>query len=152
MGEAAFLGPENLQFQVHATDWENALKLAAKPLVGGGCIDESYVQAMIDSVHELGPYIVIAPGLALGHARPSAAVHRPCLAIATLDAPVEFESKQNDPVDIVVVLASTSNDAHLALLQKVVKFLGSKESFDALRKARTPEDAQAIVDFVNGGE
>jgi PTS system ascorbate-specific IIA component len=149
--QKALLTPESLQFQVHADTWEDALRVAAKPLLDAGDIEEGYVQGMIDSVKTNGPYIVIAPGLALGHARPSGDVHRACVAIATLDEPIEFGSKVNDPVDIVVVLAAVDDKAHLELLQKIVTFLNVEGSFDRLRAGRTAEDAQDIVnDIING--
>ncbi|MCI1219829.1 MAG: PTS sugar transporter subunit IIA [Bifidobacterium sp.] len=74
------------------------------------------------------------------------------MAIATLENPVKFGSKQNDPVDIVIIVASTSNEAHLELLQKVVAFLNEEHGFDMLRKARTEDDARAIVSTINKGE
>jgi PTS system ascorbate-specific IIA component len=149
-GDEALLTPESLRFQVHARDWEDALRIAAEPLVEAGHIEAGYVQAMIDAVREQGPYIVIAPGLALGHARPSADVHRACFAIATLDEPVEFGSAANDPVDIVVVLAAIDDKAHLGLLRRIVVFLNAEGSFERLRAARTRQDAQAIVDDIVG--
>jgi PTS system ascorbate-specific IIA component len=152
MNDDPMLQIRHVQLRIHADDWQDALRRAAKPLLDDASIESQYVNEMIQAVQDLGPYIVLAPGFALGHARPSEAVHRPCLAIATLDEPVEFGSEQNDPVDIVIVVASTSNDAHLALLQKVVTFLNEENGFDMLREARTNDDAQAIVSTVNKGE
>lgn len=141
--------PEDLQFQIHSDTWQDALAKAATPLITRGAIDMAYVDSMIEAVKTLGPYIAIAPGLALGHARPSEAVHEACLAIATLDEPVEFGSKENDPIDIVVILAAVDDQAHLSLLQKMVMFLNEFESFDLLRQARTPEDATRIATLIN---
>jgi PTS system ascorbate-specific IIA component len=55
-------------------------------------------------LQELGPYAVIAPGIALLHARPDDGVLAPCLALITLSRAVEFGSEQNDPVDLVFAL------------------------------------------------
>jgi len=140
---------EDIQLQAHAKDWKDALALAARPLIERGDIDEGYITSMIEAVEKLGPYIVIAPGLALGHARPNESVHAPCIAIATLDEPVEFGSKDNDPVDIVVVLAAVDDNAHIALLQKMVLFLNEEGAFKKLRTARTRQEAQDIADAIN---
>lgn len=149
MAQEATLRASDLQFQVHANDWKDALTKAAAPLIKRGAIDDVYIDGMIESVEKLGPYIVIAPGLALGHTRPSEAVHEACLAIATLDEPVKFGSKENDPVDIVVILAAVDDQAHIALLQKMVIFLNEPDSFKTLRSARTPEDAAQIAAQIN---
>ncbi len=44
---------------------EKAITIASQPLLQEQIIEQGYVQAMIDSVNELGPYIVIAPEIAL---------------------------------------------------------------------------------------
>lgn len=145
------LSIDQVQLKVHADDWEDAIRVAAQPLVDSDNITDGYVNAMIQSVKKLGPYIVIAPGLALGHARPSAAVHRTGFAIATLRDPVKFGNKDNDPVDLVVILASVSDTDHLALLQKIVAFLNEPSNLRVLRNATTSVEAQKIVDQINGG-
>ena len=42
-------------------DWQTAVRIASKPLLEYGYIEESYVEAIISSVNEIGPYIVLAP-------------------------------------------------------------------------------------------
>ena len=49
---------------------EEAIREAGNALCRAGACSPQYVQAMVDSYRELGPYFVIAPGLALPHARP----------------------------------------------------------------------------------
>ena len=49
---------------------EEAIREAGNALCRAGACSPQYVQAMIASYRELGPYFVIAPGLALPHARP----------------------------------------------------------------------------------
>ena len=119
--------PEDLQFHVEAKDWEDALKVAAVPLVKRDAITPVYIEEMITAIHELGPYIVLAPGLALGHSRPSDAV----------------------PVDIVVILAAKDDESHIELLQKIVIFFNNEANFDLLRSARTEEDALNVSKVIN---
>ena len=144
------LEAQDIQMKVHANNWEDAIRVASRPLVNDGKITDNYVQSMIDSVNELGPYIVIAPGLALGHARPSKEVKKSAIAIASLDAPVKFGNKDNDPVDLVIIVASINNSDHLDLMKKIVTFLNSKENLNWLRKASSSE-IQQIADAINKG-
>ena len=46
---------------------EEAIREAGNALCRAGACSPQYVQAMVDSYRELGPYFVIAPGLALPH-------------------------------------------------------------------------------------
>ena len=56
--------------RVSVADWRAAIKAACQPLLDAGAIEERYVQRCIEIVQAQGPYIVLAPGLALAHARP----------------------------------------------------------------------------------
>ncbi len=46
---------QQIQLQQTADDWEDAIRVSAKPLLDEGDITEHYVQAMIDSVKQFGP-------------------------------------------------------------------------------------------------
>ncbi|AVI94620.1 Phosphoenolpyruvate-dependent sugar phosphotransferase system, EIIA 2 [Oenococcus oeni] len=145
------ISADEIQLKIHANNWKEAIRLAADPLLKNGNITENYIQNMIDSVNKLGPYIVIAPGLALGHARPSSAVKKTGFAIASLDEPIKFGSKDNDPVDLVVILASTSDTDHISLLQKIVMYLNDQKNLDFLRKITTDDAAKEVAEQINGG-
>lgn len=145
------IDPADIQMKVHAENWEDALKVAAAPLVHDGKITNDYVDSMIASVNKLGPYIVIAPGLALGHARPSAAVKQSSIAIASLDSPVKFGNKDNDPVDLVVILASINDNDHLGLMKKIVMFLNDAKNLKWLRSA-SQDQVNKIADAINNGK
>ena len=54
-----------------AEDWRAAVTLAGEALVRSGSALPEYSTEMIRMIEEHGPYVVIAPGLALAHARPS---------------------------------------------------------------------------------
>lgn len=55
---------------VHAVDWRDAVRQAGCTLVETGAASDRYVDAIVAAVEELGPYIVLAPGIAIAHARP----------------------------------------------------------------------------------
>lgn len=142
------IDPSAIQMNVHVNNWQEALTVAAEPLLKEGKITADYINNMIESVKKLGPYIVIAPGLALGHARPSAAVKQSSIAIATLDQPVKFGNKANDPVDLVIILSSINDHDHLGLMKKVVTFLNDKKNLQWLRSA-SPNEVEQIAEAIN---
>ncbi len=65
------LTADRIQFTDDKLDWREAIRLASAPLIEDGSITQNYVRAMIDSIETTGPYIVLTPGVALPHARPS---------------------------------------------------------------------------------
>ena len=95
----------SLAVSVSAADREQAIRASGELLVSSGRVTAEYVEQMLAAVEEFGPYIVIAPGIALAHARPSEAVLETGLSLAVLAAPVEFGS-HNDPVRLVFGLAA----------------------------------------------
>lgn len=52
-----------------ASDWREAVILAGKLLVKNGKAEGMYIDATIRTVEELEPYSVIAPGVAIPHAK-----------------------------------------------------------------------------------
>lgn len=53
-----------------AADWKAAVKLGTDLLVKAGAAEERYYEAILKMTEELGPYYVIAPGIAMPHTRP----------------------------------------------------------------------------------
>ena len=104
------LTDDAVAFDAIAADWRAALRLAGAGLVRSGAVSDLYTERMIAVVENFGPYIVVAPRIALGHARPDRDVNADGLSLVTLAEPVPFGHPHNDPVEIVIGLASASND------------------------------------------
>ncbi len=136
------LSPAAIRLDVEARDWEEAVRSAGALLTSDGIATEGYTQAMVDSLHANGPYIVLAPGFAFAHARPSAEVHRTGLSWVRLAHPVEFGHKRNDPVELVVAMAAADTTAHQAAMAQLAKVISSKPTMDELRQA---PDADAVL-------
>lgn len=134
-----------VKLKVEVKDWESSIRESGQLLVNEGYIENGYVEAMIDSVNELGPYMVIAPGIALAHARPGEFVNKQGFSLITLKEPVEFGHPENDPVDIVISLAALDHNSHLGTLQSIVKILGNEELLD---KVRTFEENNDIIELL----
>ena len=70
----ALLASDAVDLHCHAANWREALTQAGSLLEKTGAITPEYTTAMVESVETNGPYIVVAPGFAFAHARPSSAV------------------------------------------------------------------------------
>lgn len=134
---------------VEASDWEDAIRKAAQPLVDNKKVTPSYVDDIIKGVNELGPYIVITEHVALPHARPESGALESAVGIVTLKEPVEFGSADNDPVKYLFPLSAKANDSHLGALQSLVELLSDPDFFAQLDSASTPKD---VVDLVHAKE
>ncbi len=101
--------------------WEEAIEVAAKPLLESGYINENYIQQMIRNVRELGPYIVIMPQVALPHARSECGALKTGVSILKLDKPVVFPADQ--AVELLVVLSAEDDVTHMGLLSEIADLL-----------------------------
>jgi len=142
---AAGLSPESVLLQRSAASWRDAIALAGEGLVAAGVATTEYTQAMIDVVEANGPYIVIAPGFALAHARPSEAVLRWGLSLVTLAEPVEFGAGANDPVSVVVGLAAVDKSQHVEALALLAEKLVLPEFVNSLLKLSNFEQVSEIL-------
>ena len=139
------LKPDTIMINAHAATWEEAVELSGRLMLNAGCIKPCFIDAMLDMVRENGPYVVIAPGIAMPHARPENGALRTCMSLVTLDMPVEFGNPENDPVYIVIGLAATDNSGHLDALSELVEILGDKEKYQAILKAKTSNEIGALL-------
>jgi len=138
------LASSRIKTGAKATTWQEAIKEAGNILVEVGSCTEAYVDAMITSVEELGPYIVMTPHVALAHARPSSHVKQADMSLAVLHEAVEFGSVGNDPVKLVFAFCATDNEGHLEQLSKLAGHL-NPETISRLSKATTVSEVLAIL-------
>lgn len=110
------LEDEHIILQAEAKDWQDLIQIVSEPLVKDETITQQYVQAMIDSVNEFGPYIVIGKHLALAHARPEDGANRLGLSIATVKDPICFGHDENDPVKIIFFAYPLWTLSHILIL------------------------------------
>jgi len=137
-----------IRIKAQVTDWQEAVRMGGELLVNSGFAKPSYIDAMVETVKQLGPYSVIAPGIAMPHARPEAGVLKPGLSLVTLETPVEFGNKENDPVDIVVSFCATDNTSHIQMLAELAQLLGSEEAVTTIRNAKeVSEVIQLLINF-----
>lgn len=127
------LTEETIELNVNANNWEEAVRAGGRLLLDAGKIEERYIDAMIRTVKQLGPYIVIAPGIAMPHARPEDGAKEVGMSLITLKNPVNFGHQQNDPVKIVVCLCAVDNSSHIKALSQLVKFLNDEEMINKLK-------------------
>lgn len=125
---------------IEASDWEDAIRKSAGRLLETDKIEETYVDAMIEAVHRVGPYIVLGNHVALAHARPECGVKELAICFSTLNPPVPFGSELFDPVSLVITLAAVDADSHLDLMSELAGVLMVEENVERLIASRTPEE------------
>lgn len=140
------LNESSVALGVRAGGWREAVEVSGRLLVASGVAEERYVAAMVRTVEEIGPYAVLAPGVALPHARPEDGAKSVGLSLAVLAEPVEFGSRENDPVDLVFGFATPDADAHVELLGELADLVEGEENLRALRRAGSVGEILRILE------
>jgi PTS system ascorbate-specific IIA component len=128
-----------------ADDWRAAVRVAGRALTASGATRPGYADEMIRMIEENGPYVVIAPGLALAHARPGPDVLADGLAVVTLATPVSFGHPHNDPVSVVLGLAIKSADAHIETVAELANVFNDSSMISRLANARSVAEVLDIM-------
>lgn len=134
-----------VSLDLEANDAEEAIRYAGQLLVNSGSAGEEYVEAMLNAYREKGPYIVIAPHIALPHAKAESGVHEAAVAFVRLNKPVKFGHAQNDPVDLIFALASASSSDHITLLRTLSSLLNDSTNVEAIRSAQSAAELEALL-------
>jgi PTS system ascorbate-specific IIA component len=141
----SLLGDGSIRIGDTASDWREAVRRAGSALAADGAVTDAYTDEMIATVEELGPYIVIAPGIALAHSRPSPSVRRAALSLVTLASPVEFGHRTNDPVHLVIGLAAPDSEGHVEALAALAELLVDDVRRASLMTATDPATVRALI-------
>lgn len=135
----------NIRLKTTASDWQHAIAKAGALLESAGFVTGDYTREMIEAVDTYGPYIVVAPGLALAHSRPAPSVLKTGLSLITLAKPVNFGSDDNDPVHVVLGLCAVSNNDHLDIISQLVVFLDDEHRIEWLKSVNDINDVYSAM-------
>ena len=132
-----------------AANWEEAIKIGTDLLVASGAIEPRYYDNIVSNIKEMGPYIVLAPGLAMPHARPEEGVIRTAFGLTTLAQPIDFDGEQ---ISVLVTLAGSDSDTHMEGIQ----IFDDPDSEDGVNiqkflDCKTQEDVLAVIDAALNG-
>ncbi|QMV51057.1 PTS sugar transporter subunit IIA [Ewingella americana] len=141
-----WLTPDTIHIRHDITDWREAVKASAEPLLANGTITAEYVEAIFAQHEKLGPYYVLAPGIAMPHARPEEGAKGLGLSLLTLPHGVKFNSEDNDPVYSVVMLAAPDKHSHIELISELAELFSSE---DEMQKIFAAKDIKTIQDIIS---
>ncbi|QTN00652.1 PTS sugar transporter subunit IIA [Sediminibacillus dalangtanensis] len=133
-----------------AADAEDAIKQAGVLLADAETVEDVYIDAMVQSFQENGPYFVLAPHIAIPHARPEDGVKEASVSLLQLKDPITFGHSSNDPVQLIFGLGASSSEEHVDLLKKLTVLLNKEENVNQLRTAASYRDIKTIIETGEG--
>lgn len=134
--------PEHMKIVESQDSYEDAVRLAAKPLLDDGYITEQYIDDMLQALKDYGPYIVLADEFAMPHARPSEAVKETGLSLLVVKNGVDL---MDNHVKLFIVLAAKDNNDHTEMLGSLAEFLMEKQNIKDVVSSDSVDSIQKIL-------
>ena len=137
-----FVQKHHVKFAEAAEDWKDAVRLSCEVLEADGTVEENYKEEIIACIEKYGPYIVVAPNIAIPHSQEGAkGVEKTEIAFMKLEKPVSFEpgNKEMD-VQLFFTLASCNPSQHLDNISRLSEMLCNEELVQELNKAKTEQE------------
>lgn len=134
-----------IKLNVHCLNWRQAIGEGTRLLENKGFVDPKFEKNILKRFKEIGPYMVVTPGIVLSHARPEEGANKLGMSLITLNRPVTFGSKLNDPVKIIFTLSAVDNEKHLKALSQLMELLINTEDIKAIAQATNKEEVLRII-------
>lgn len=131
---------ETIELNIEVNDWEDAIRFCGSLFVKNGNTEARYTEAMINTVKNMGPYIVIEKGIAMPHARPEDGVKKIGMGLVKLKKPINFGNEEYDPVDILIFICAVDKTSHLKALAELMALIDDNEFFNVVRNSSSKED------------
>ena len=141
-----WLTPDKINVINSIDNWKNAVRLSAEPLLAQGYMAEHNIEAILKSHEELGPYYLLAPGLAMPHARPEQGALRNGLSLLHIKEGISFGSTENDPVYVIIMLCARSGNEHITMIGELAELFSDQQKLERLLKADDIKAIQAVID------
>lgn len=133
------LSPSFIQLTITSNSWEEAFYVAATPLIEAEIVSRRYIDKIIQTTYQEGPYMVISENVALPHARPEDGARDVGLGITVLKQPIKILGRT--PMKYIFTLAAVDNKKHLTALAELVALIDRTDFFQMLDTATSPEEA-----------
>ncbi|MDU9015937.1 MAG: PTS mannitol transporter subunit IIA [Escherichia coli] len=100
--------PESSISVIHsAKDWQEAIDFSMVSLLDKNYISENYIQAIKGSTINNGPYYILAPGVAMPHARPECGALKTGMSLTLLKQGVYFPGN-DEPIKLLIAIQALS--------------------------------------------
>jgi len=136
---------KNIELDIGAKNWREAIEKASRILEDNGDIEKKYTEAMIENIEENGPYIVISKGFALPHGKFDHGVNRLSMSLVRLKEPVKFGIEELDPIYFICVLSAIDDKAHLKALFTLLNILKMEGFYSSIKAAKEKENLHNVI-------
>lgn len=123
---------------------EHKIDFSMVSLLDKNYISENYIQAIKDSTINNGPYYILAPGVAMPHARPECGALKTGMSLTLLEQGVYFPGN-DEPIKLLIGLSAADADSHIGAIQALSELLCEEEILEQLLTASSEKQLADII-------
>lgn len=120
--------------------WQNMIQMAGQPLLDDGLIAQEYVDEIITTCTEKGPYMNIGPNIVLAHARPLPSTKKAVMALLLSKQPAALLDGPAHTARLWIFLATPDDRSHIELIQKLATLLMDADRVQRVLAANSQEE------------
>ena len=120
--------------------WQNMIQMAGQPLLDDGLIAQEYVDEIITTCTEKGPYMNIGPNIVLAHARPLPSTRKAVMALLLSKQPAALLDDPAHTARLWIFLATPDDRSHIELIQKLATLLMDANRVQRVLAANSQEE------------
>lgn len=120
--------------------WQNMIQMAGQPLLDDGLIAQEYVDEIITTCTEKGPYMNIGPNIVLAHARPLPSTKKAVMALLLSKQPAALLDDPAHTARLWIFLATPDDRSHIELIQKLATLLMDTNRVQRVLAANSQEE------------
>ncbi|SUO93580.1 PTS sugar transporter subunit IIA [Suttonella ornithocola] len=126
--------------------WQEAIRASCQPLEADGTVDNTYSQQIIDCINKYGPYIVIAPMIAMPHSQENAeGVHGTAISFMKTQEIVAFDPDDREKdARLFFTIATQNHEQHLKNISALAMMLDNEALIEDLLIAETEKDLREL--------
>lgn len=145
------IGSSAVLLNVEVRNREEAIACGCSLLIKEEAVTKEYCDSILKSLELYGPYFVIAPHFAIPHARnENGSVKKFGISFVRVSKPVYFGNSENDPVNMILTLASPDETTHIKFLARLSSLFTS-ESTEILKYGNI-EQVRTLLDCLLNDE
>jgi transcriptional antiterminator/mannitol/fructose-specific phosphotransferase system IIA component (Ntr-type) len=139
----ALLSKEMIQIVEGIDGWQEALSLAAQPLIENEKIVPKYVAAIKEEYPDVAEHIVLQGNIAIPHSDTDKGVQE--LGMSLLFMKEGIPNFNGSMLHFIVVIAAIDRKAHFTALMELMELAGSEETLEKMKQSNTSEEIAEII-------
>lgn len=132
------LPERRIKIKGKAKNWKEAIVEAGELLLRDNCIEESYIENMIQIVEEFGSYIMLVPNVIFPHAKAKEKVKETAFSMVLYENKIDFIDGQK--IDMVISFCSKNKREHLDGLINIIEKIEENSSKEKIMACKNSKD------------